>query len=288
MSQLLRNKSTWITLGILAVVLFYFRSAATKKADSTLGEVTRGDLIQRVTIAGTVNPNRKTIISAPYAGYVKNLYVKTGQMVKAGDPIVTITQSLRGSEEEVFPMRAPFPGLVVQVLKTEGEFVETTSGYNTIVRIDDLSRIYVEASAPELEVGKLKVGLDAIFKASAILDKTYHGKVQNIALAAKEQRDWDKSRVEFAVLMEVSDKDAQIKPGMSVVADIIIKQLNNVLTIRHEYIQKDGEKYYVTTEKGVRKQIEVGLQNEEVFEVKKGVVEGEKLKQTDFLSLVRD
>jgi HlyD family secretion protein len=120
------------------------------------------------------------------------------------------------------------------------------------------------------------------------LGRTYQGKIQHISLAAKEQRDWDKSRVEFPVLVAVKDQDELLKSGMSVVLDIITHKLTGILTLRHEFIQKSGDKYFVVTEKGEKKGIEVGIQNEEVFEIRSGVKEGEKIRQTDFLSILKE
>jgi multidrug efflux pump subunit AcrA (membrane-fusion protein) len=288
MKLLSKSKTLLAVLGLLCLAYFAYSHFGQKSDSSNIGTVTRADLVQRVTIAGTVNPNHKSIISAPYNGYVKKIYVQIGDQVKTGDPIVSVTQSLRGNEE-VYPMRAPFPGTVVQILRSEGEYVSTTDATtSSLVRIDDLTKLYVEANAPEIEVAKLRLGQDAIIKASAILDRSYHGKIEHISLAAKEQKDWDKSRVEFPVLIGITDKDAAIEPGMSVVVDIITSKLSKVLTLRHEFIQKVGDQYYVVTEKGEKKPIDVGLQNEESFEIKKGVAEGDRIRQTDFLSLLKE
>jgi len=277
---------------IAAVGLWYFHDSHSE--DENIGEVERTDLSQKVTIAGTITPNRKTLISASYNGYVRKVYVKIGQKVHAGDPIVSLGQSLKGrAEEEVYPMRAPFDGTVVQILRTEGEYVDpqTSQGMGSgtaLVRIDDLSQTFIDANAPEIEVGKLKQGQEVLIKASAILTKTYHGKIKSISLAAREQKDWDKSRVEFPVLIEVTDNDGQLLSGMSVVVDIITQKLKNVLTLRHEFIQKDGDQYFVVTVDGERKNITVGLRNEEAFEIKSGVKEGEEVEQTDYLSLIKN
>jgi multidrug efflux pump subunit AcrA (membrane-fusion protein) len=203
---------------------------------------------------------------------------------------VSLAQSLKGSAEEVFPMRAPFAGTVVQVLKTEGEYVDqsSTPSGSSIVRIDDLSHLFIEANAPETEVGKLKIGQEVLIKASAVLGQSYTGKIRKISLAAKEQKDWDKSRVEFSIWIQVVENDRLLKPGMSVIVDVITRKLTDVLTLRHEFVQRDKDKYFVIGPKGVHKNIEVGIQNEEVFEIKKGLVEGEKVRQIDFLSLIKD
>ncbi|MEI6790340.1 MAG: efflux RND transporter periplasmic adaptor subunit [Myxococcaceae bacterium] len=283
---------------IFVCVVFGLLSGCTKPSASSknLGSAAYGDLIQRVTVPGVVSANKKTTFTAPYPGYVKKIYVQVGQKVSAGDPIISLVQSLRNPDDEVYPLRAPFSGTVVQILKTEGEYVEqygTTSGMggsapaNAMVRIDDLSKLFVEATAPEIDVDKLKEGQEVLFKSSALLGHSYKGKIKSIFLAAKEQSDSDRSKVEFAVRIEVLNADGHLKPGMSVIVDIITKQLIHVLMLRHEFIQKEGNQYFVTLQNGSKRKIEVGVQNEEVFEILKGLKEGEKVQQTDFLSIIK-
>lgn len=210
----LRNKYFWIALVIIFVAGLYVFKFSHQTQETNIGTVTRGNLVQRVTIAGNVSPNRKTVISAPYNGYVKKVYVEIGQQVQAGEPIVSVTQSLRGGGDEVYPLRAPFPGTVVQILKEEGEYVEQGSQANALVRIDDLKHFFIEATVPEIEVGRLKVEQEVLIQASAIPGRSYKGKIRNISLASKDQKDWDKSRVEFPLLIEILDSDAQLKSGV--------------------------------------------------------------------------
>jgi multidrug efflux pump subunit AcrA (membrane-fusion protein) len=291
MNRCFRSKTFWFfILCVFSAIAMGFSKHSSIPSGVVIGKVSRGDLVQKVTIAGSVTPIHKTIISAPYSGYLKKLYVQVGDHVKAGDPIVTLTQSLDSRHEEVYPMRAPFDGTVVQVLRVEGEYIDQTNSNGLgigIVRIDDLTHLRVDAGSPELDVEKLKVGQDAVIKASSVLGRSYHGKIRTISLAAKEQKDWDKSRVEFSVQLDVVDSDPQLEPGMSVICDITANKLSNILTLQHEYIQKTGDQYFVTTADGSKKQIEVGLQNEESFQIKSGVSEGDQVQQTDFLALLK-
>ena len=151
-----------------------------------LSTVSFNDLVQRVTVPGVVSSNRKTMISAPYSGYIKKIYVQVGQKVAEGAPIVSVVQSLRNSSEEVYPLRAPFAGTVAQVLKTEGEYVEQygnsggTGGGgkgNSIIRIDDLSHLFVDATSPEIEVDKLQEGQVVVFLVLVLLRRSYKGKI---------------------------------------------------------------------------------------------------------------
>ena len=72
---------------------------------------------------------------------------------------------------------------------------------------------------------------------------------------------------------------------MSVVLDVITEQALGALTLRHEFIRKEGGKFHVTLEDGTRRDVQVGLRNEEAFEIKGGLTEGQKVKRVDFLSL---
>ncbi len=279
-----------ILSGILAVIVvtcfFFFRSGVSNsKNKDGYGSVVRQDLAQRVTIAGTVTPLRKTIITAPYNGYVKKFFVKIGDKVKQGDPIVSVVQSLQSGDNS-FPLRSPLAGTVVQIEKSEGEFVKEGDPKEFILRIDDASKLYVVANAPEIDRVKVKSGQDAVIKASAILNRKYKGVIRELSLAAREKDQWSRSQVvEFPIRIEITDSDEVIKPGMSVVIDVITAKKENVLTLRHEFIHRDNEKYYVVLNSGKRKDIQVGIQNEEAFEILSGLEEGEKIKQIDFSDL---
>jgi multidrug efflux pump subunit AcrA (membrane-fusion protein) len=249
-----------------------------------LGTVERRDLTIKVTVSGGVVPRRMALITPPYNGYVKKLYVGVGQEVKAGAAVVSIAQTVGTADEEVFPLRSPITGRVVMLNREEGEYV-TTTGDSTIVRIDDLGKLFVEANVPEIEVSKLQLGLPVVVRAVALPQKTYNGKIVEIAQSAKNQENWEKSKVEFPMRIELTDPDADLRSGMSCVLDIIVKDAKGVLALPHEFVQRDGRQYFVTTESGARKDIEVGMQNEEAFEIKAGVAEGERIRQVDFLKL---
>jgi multidrug efflux pump subunit AcrA (membrane-fusion protein) len=176
---------------------------------------------------------------------------------------------------------------VVQVLRTEGEYVETNNAATEIVRVDDLSHTFIEANAPEIDIEKLKDGMKSELHASAILDHPYHGKITSISLAAREQKDWDKARVEFPIMIEVTDNDGRLKSGMSVVVDVITDKIDGALMLRHEYVMRKGHDYYVLSENGKHVNVEVGAQNEEFVQIKSGVKEGDKVQQDDFLGALK-
>lgn len=253
------------------------------QTQSSLGYAKRGEFFQRVTIAGMVVPNRKTLIATPYNGYVKKLFVKVGDEILQGDPVVSISQSLQ-STDTVYPLRAPFAGTVVHIEKSEGEYVKEGEVKDFIVRIDDLSKYYVISYAPEIDRAKLKKGQEAIVKISAIMNRVYKGVIRDLSMSSRE-REVKSTQVEFPVKVEIIDPDDKIRPGMSAVLDIIVQRKKNALMLRQEYVRNEDDRYFVVLQNGETRDVEIGLQNEEVFEITKGLEPTEAVRMIDFTAI---
>lgn len=290
MNPFLKNKGFLVlAAGLISAFMIYsVLHSSGSLSEQRTGRVTRETLVQRVTIAGSAEPIRTTLVTAPYDGYVKKLFVKLGQKVRAGEPIVSIAQSLQAAEN-VFPIRAPFDGTVTQLVKSEGQFVKQSDPKEFVLRIDDLTKMFVNANAPEIDVVKIKAGMEAEIKVSAILAKNYKGIVREISQAATQKEQWgSRTQVEYLVKIEILDADTQLKPGMSSVVDIITNKKDDTLTLGHEFIQKENDNYFVVLKDGGRRNIKVGLQNESVFEILEGLNEGQEVRQVDFLKLIEN
>lgn len=281
-----------LSVPIFALIVFFVflnKSPSTlSSSQKAFGKPEVQDLVQRVTIAGTVAPKRKSIITAPYNGYVKKLFVKVGDVVKQGDPLVAVSQSLQSGDGN-FPLRSPFNGIVVQVDRSEGEFVRENDSKDFILRIDDTDKLFVIANTSEIDRVKIKEGQEAVIKISAVPEHTFKGVIRELSLAARDKDQWSRSQVsDFPVKIEITDKSESIKPGMSAVMDVITAKKEKVMMLSHEFIRREGEKYFVILKSNQRKDIEVGLQNEEGFEIVGGLDLKDQIKQIDFTETQTD
>jgi multidrug efflux pump subunit AcrA (membrane-fusion protein) len=278
------NKKILLLLAAAALILltgWYFLGANGSASDNT-GVVVKGSLEQRVSIAGTVMPLRRTLVTAPYDGYVQKIYVKVGDEVKPNQPLVSVTQSL-ANPEPVFPLRAPYKGTVMNIQKREGENVKVGDTQEFLLRVDDLTKLYIDALAPEFDRLKLKKGQEAEVRASAIVDRSYKGIIRDLTLAPREIP--NSNLQQYPVRIELVERDEKIGPGMSAVVDIITDRRENVLTLPHEYVRKNPDgSYFVLLESGEKRPIKVGMQNEESFEITEGLSEGDRVQLTDFLN----
>lgn len=243
--------------------------------------VVKDEIIQKITLAGVIESKHSSIISAPYDGYVKKLFVRVGDKVKINDPLVSVMQSLV-SNENIFPIRAPISGTVVQILKNEGQSVPANNQTDYILRIDDLSNLNVSAKVTELDFNKIKSKQECLIKSTAVMNKVYHGEVSEIHLAATKVEGWDRGQVEFRVKISVKDFDDMVKPGMTVMIDLVTARKDKILVLPHEYIIEENGEYYVKLVKGEKRLIKIGIQNESLSEIISGVKEGEEVSMVDF------
>lgn len=253
-----------------------------KKGEEQITKALQGEFIQKVTLAGQVVPVKKAMVLAPYNGHVKKLFVKIGQIVKVGDPLVSVSQSLM-SMDEVFPLRSPIEGTVVLIEKNEGDFVREGDIKEFILRVDDLRSLVIFAQAPEIDWSKLRLGQEVVIKTQGRVDRTFQGKVKELSLAARALDDSNRGQMEFPVKIEVTSSEREgLTPGMSVVVDVVTARKGSTLSLPYEYINQEKEQYFVTLKNGEKRKIEVGLQNELACEILSGLTASDEVRMVDF------
>lgn len=288
MQQCSIRKSDYGLFGVgLLLLSFVFYTGCTHKTDMSkkMGAVERQDVVQRVSLNGTLRGLRQTQIQPAYSGYVGKLYVSVGEKVKAGQPLVRITQTINQPLSEVFAIQAPFAGTVTQILKREGEYVtgggDSSSG--AILVLNDLREMWLDVTIPEVDVAKVSVDLSAQIRVNAMPGKKYNGVVKTLSLSPRQSQDrWDRGRVEYPAEILITDPDEALRPGLTVVADVISAKAEGVLAVKHEYLRKDEKGYFVLDEKGTEHRVEQGISNEVWVEMKKGVNLGMKIQMVDF------
>lgn len=242
-------------------------------------KVTKLDLSQIVTVAGKLRANRVASIVAPYDGYVRKIYVKVGQEVKKGDPVISISTNL-DETYGFYPMKSPFGGKVTQIATKEGEYIVGKSGDKaSLVQIEDVGLFELEVEVPELDLPKLQVGQPATIKLAAVPGAEFPGKVKSIALSPKEQsgnRGWgDTTQSRYRVAIELVKQSPEFKSGLSATVDIQSASKNGVLALPGEYLTEFEGGDAVKLKDGTYKKIKVGLRTNNSFEILEGINEGD-------------
>ncbi|MCI0619541.1 efflux RND transporter periplasmic adaptor subunit [Candidatus Wolfebacteria bacterium] len=93
MVEIPKRKKLWFFVGVIALVFIIVGSAFARQSSKNGAEivtVTRRDLAETVTIAGTVEAKTVSDLGFEVSGIVYDVYVKTDDTVYAGAPLVTL------------------------------------------------------------------------------------------------------------------------------------------------------------------------------------------------------
>ncbi len=185
-------------------------------------------------------------------------------------------------ELEKTKIKAPFGGIITDIKVSPQETISASRELFTLVNI---SQIKVQAKVLESEVGKLRVGHEAVLRFSAYPQKVFKGHVEAISpVIIPEDRT-------CTVHILVDNPEEEIKPGMHAEVEIAADVYKDRLLVPQEAVLvRGGRKLVFVVEEGLAKwrYIEVGLENEDYAEVLDGVKEGEPVIVEGHFTLAHD
>lgn len=168
-------------------------------------------------------------------------------------------------------IRAPFSGTIDDVFVERGQVV--APGPQGLMRIVNLSNMYVSTTVPETYIGKLKPGTEVdVFLTS--LGKTYKGKVRQVANFINP------SNRSFGIEVSVPNPDNLLRPNQVAKLKIIDYTINNAIVVPTNVVQEDGEHnkfVFIATnvngKSGVAKKVlvKVGKSSNNVTEILSGL-----------------
>jgi HlyD family secretion protein len=123
---------------------------------------------------------------------------------------------------------SPIDGTVLSRSVSEGTTVAASFSTPTIFSIaKDLTKMQVEASVDEADVGNISKGERATFTVDAFLNDTFKGTIQEIRLSPSISS----NVVTYKTIINTSNDANKLKPGMTANITIFTKEVNNALLI---------------------------------------------------------
>ena len=138
-------------------------------------------------------------------------------------------------------IKAPFSGVIDEVFVERGQVVAPS--IQGLMRIVNLSNMYVSAEVPETYIGKLKVGaIVNVYLAS--LGKTYSGRVRQVG------NNINPTNRSFSIEVTVPNPDNLLRPNQVAKLQIIDYTNKNAIAIPTNVIltNGDGTRYVYTAE----------------------------------------
>ncbi|MEQ1666972.1 MAG: efflux RND transporter periplasmic adaptor subunit [Sulfuriferula sp.] len=125
-------------------------------------------------------------------------------------------------------IRSPVSGTVIDRSVDVGQTVAASFQTPTLFKIgQDLSKMQIDTTVAEADVGGIKVGQPARFTVDAYPDRDFSGAVKQIRLNPTTQQ----SVVTYDVVVAVDNPDFVLLPGMTAYVSIEIDRHNNVLLV---------------------------------------------------------
>ncbi|HEX8269928.1 MAG TPA: efflux RND transporter periplasmic adaptor subunit [Flavobacterium sp.] len=130
---------------------------------------------------------------------------------------------------------APFAGVIDEIITDRGQVVSPAQG---LMRIVNLSNMYVTTDVPEAYIGKVKVGTPVTVELSS-LGKTYTGKVRQVASNINPQNR------SFGIEVSVPNSDNNLRPNQVAKLKIVDYSSKNAIVVPANVVLEDakGAKY---------------------------------------------
>jgi HlyD family secretion protein len=187
---------------------------------------------------------------------------------------------------------APATGVVINKLVEPGTTVAANFQTPNLFEIAaDTTRMQVEASVDEADIGQIREGQEVKFTVDAFPDERFPASVRQIRKAATETQ----NVVSYLVILDVDNQGGRLLPGMTANVEILTGRVNKVTRVpstalrfrpraqdRDENAAPDKEGSFVFVEgpdpyKPIQRAVKTGLIGESFAEIKSGIKPGEKL-----------
>jgi len=175
---------------------------------------------------------------------------------------------------------APFDGIVVAVnVRTNDVLSNIDYASKGDIQIVDTSQLQFKGTVDEIDITKIKAGQKASIAVDAVSGKTFTGTVSFISPYGAADSN---GVVRFNVTILLDPTDVPLKGKLTATADIAVTSIQDALIIPQTAVTTSAGGSYVnvinsTTGKPEKKQVTLGLHNQQSVEVLSGLNEGDKV-----------
>ena len=242
---------------------------------------------------GTLELNKPMAVSA-YGGTIKGITVEVGDTCEREDVLARLVWDemplyldnasiLRDYEKALVELEAayakrdaltvvaPCDGVISAVEVSKGDKVK--SGAKLLTLVEDGTEMTLTLSVDELDILSVEKGQEAELSIDALPDAELTGTVEKIAPLGNTES----SVTTYDVTITLNGSDERVKGGMNVSGSIVVKTVEDALTIPTDALKKDDTGYYVTLEGGQTRHVSLGVMTDDRTQIVSGLSEGETI-----------
>lgn len=178
-------------------------------------------------------------------------------------------------------IKAPIDGFILSRTVEVGDPVTPLSSFQegtVLMKMANMERLIFKGTVDEIDVGKMKEGMNVEIRVGALPNDTVHGTLRKIWLKAEKK---DNATVFPIEILIPGAKNAVLRAGYSANANIIISRKSEVLTIPERVVTFRNDSAFVKVPAGAGKDeerlIKTGLSDAINVEILAGLTEGEEV-----------
>ncbi|MCL2042810.1 MAG: efflux RND transporter periplasmic adaptor subunit [Treponema sp.] len=241
-------------------------------------EVTADTIENSVVINGDVLARNQVAIFPTMGGRLVQLRFAIGSRVSAGSIVAMVDPSQPGEVFSFNPVVSPVSGTVLQAPFSIGD---TVSAQSALYVVGDLSSLRVETFVPERFVAAITQGLRGDVTLEAIPGETFFAEIDEIDPVLDPASRTLRIRLRFINQQGQIVMDPRIRAGMFATISLVTRTRTNVPVIpRTSVISTYGSWIaFIVDENNIarRRLLELGIENEQFFEVLSGIDLGERI-----------
>jgi RND family efflux transporter MFP subunit len=151
----------------------------------------------------------------------------------------------------------------------------------TIITLPDLSRMQATLRVHEMDIERIRKGMDATVTVEAAGSKVFPATITRIAeLATAGGWRSDPEVKQFDVEVTLSDGNPGLKPGTTAKVEIVMAELRDVVYVPVPAVRGVRHKRFCYCRQGetlARREVELGMANDKFVEIRKGLQPGDKV-----------
>ncbi|MCY2941028.1 MAG: efflux RND transporter periplasmic adaptor subunit [Planctomycetota bacterium] len=194
------------------------------------------------------------------------------KICEIGIPESIIKENKGSLSANLLPLKAPFDGQIISVIKGIGENVGPTDAQCILA---DASKLVLIFNLPLEAVQLVKVGQDFRFKAELVEDQIITGKIDWVSPELDDKTHTVKVRASFA------NPDGKVRPNTFGKGDIQVGKQAKAIIVPDSCIQYMSNKPFVFVRLNdlsfQAKAVELGIRNGDKMQITKGLLAGEKV-----------
>lgn len=215
-------------------------------------------------------------------------YLHPSALEKARAALASTAQELDMARKQLenCTVRAPVDGTVAYKPVHIGAEFRTARVGDTIYRnqpflaLPDMTKPIVQCDVPESELSRVRVGSRAVLVPVAYPDLRLEGTVESVGSMAQSLAGRPEWQRYFRVGIGLRESDDRLRAGMSVRAHVLSASEADTLQVPRASVLWEGDAPYCEVLRGgrkVRRDLQLGLANEQYFQVVSGLEPGERV-----------